>query len=332
MLSCNDPSRAARRVRLPGGLVGAGGRWARGTAVRMWRRSVGMAAGLVGLLVLAGCDLVSQQKVNEESESHYQDGLVSLRLMDYDGAIRHFEDALQVNPNSGAAHFELGHLFSEKRTNDIRALYHYQRYRELRPKDTNFHAVVEGRIFHCKIRLAQEFAAFLDQGHQNQHVATIEKLRQQLNQREIQIAELNYRLSLAPRASAPAVPEGSTGTAGPAVGPVPVPALALPQSNQLTPLTRAPSVRAASAPAPAAASGSGSGHAGVASGVGGGGAVRAVPPASVAVRRTHRVQSGETLARIAARYGVPLGRLQSANPRIDPRRLRPGTELVVPER
>ena len=44
----------------------------------------------------------------------------------------------------------------------------------------------------------------------------------------------------------------------------------------------------------------------------------------------HVVASGETLWAIARAYGIGLDELQSANPNLDPRRLRPGHELLIP--
>jgi len=44
---------------------------------------------------------------------------------------------------------------------------------------------------------------------------------------------------------------------------------------------------------------------------------------------THRVQPGESLARIARRYSISVAALRALNGGLDPARLRPGTELVV---
>ncbi len=57
--------------------------------------------------------------------------------MDYAGAIESFEKALEVNPRSGAAHFELGWLFKDKDPNPAAAIYHYEQYLKLRPKADN---------------------------------------------------------------------------------------------------------------------------------------------------------------------------------------------------
>jgi len=53
-----------------------------------------------------------------------------------------------------------------------------------------------------------------------------------------------------------------------------------------------------------------------------------VPPPVTA--RTHTVRSGENLTVIARRYGITLGALTAANPRLSPRRIMPGTELLLP--
>jgi membrane-bound lytic murein transglycosylase D len=50
----------------------------------------------------------------------------------------------------------------------------------------------------------------------------------------------------------------------------------------------------------------------------------------VAIFEGHVVQRGETLSGIAARYSVSLDGIMALNPRLNPRALRPGTELVIP--
>ena len=46
--------------------------------------------------------------------------------------------------------------------------------------------------------------------------------------------------------------------------------------------------------------------------------------------RVHTVAAGETLALIARRYGIKVSTLQTANPRVDARKLKPGQTLVIP--
>jgi LysM repeat protein len=52
----------------------------------------------------------------------------------------------------------------------------------------------------------------------------------------------------------------------------------------------------------------------------------------VSTSKTHVVRSGETPYSIARSYGVPVASLLSANPGVDPKRIRPGQPLSVPRR
>jgi membrane-bound lytic murein transglycosylase D len=45
---------------------------------------------------------------------------------------------------------------------------------------------------------------------------------------------------------------------------------------------------------------------------------------------THVVRRGERLARIAARYHLPTSEIQSANPKVNPSRLKAGSRVVIP--
>ncbi len=55
-----------------------------------------------------------------------------------------------------------------------------------------------------------------------------------------------------------------------------------------------------------------------------------LPPSERVNFLVHRVRRGETMGEIAQRYGVRLSRLQMANPRVRPRRMRIGQRLVIP--
>src|ERR1041385_7483050 len=93
----------------------------------------------VGLLVVAmtGCFPMGSSQPAEEQEAHFQTGRARVNGMDYGGAIEAFQKALEVNPHSGAAHFESGWLYAEKQPDPAAAIYHYERYLALRPKAEN---------------------------------------------------------------------------------------------------------------------------------------------------------------------------------------------------
>jgi LysM repeat protein len=56
----------------------------------------------------------------------------------------------------------------------------------------------------------------------------------------------------------------------------------------------------------------------------------ASPPPPTSADRTYRVVAGDTLSGIAARFGVPVGTLESANGITNPSLIRVGTVLVIP--
>jgi LysM repeat protein len=106
---------------------------------------------LVGLL-LSGC-LPSGPK-DEEKEQFYLAGKSRVNTMDFKGAVESFEKAVEVNPKSAPAHFELGWLYDQKESDPAAAIYHYERYLKLSP-NSGKEEMIKTRILACKQQLAQ---------------------------------------------------------------------------------------------------------------------------------------------------------------------------------
>jgi tetratricopeptide (TPR) repeat protein len=100
----------------------------------MLLRSV--AAALL-LLFCFGCSPKATAPVDEERNPYFVEGKERIGTRDYKGAIAAFEKALEGNPRSALAHFELGFLYeqhSAQREEDyVAALYHYNQVVRLRP-------------------------------------------------------------------------------------------------------------------------------------------------------------------------------------------------------
>ena len=111
--------------------------------------------GLAVLLCagLAGC-VPGQSQSEEQKEPHFLAGKSAINGMDYKGAIESFEKALEVNPHSSAAHFELAWLYDQKDPNPAAAVYHYEQYLRLQPGAGNAETVTN-RILACKQELAK---------------------------------------------------------------------------------------------------------------------------------------------------------------------------------
>lgn len=103
---------------------------------------------------LAGCFPSSQSQQDEEKEPHFLAGRSRVNAMDYNGAIEAFNQTLEANPHSAAAHFELGWLYAEKEGDPAAAIYHYQQYLKLRPKAENADTI-QDHVFRLKQELAK---------------------------------------------------------------------------------------------------------------------------------------------------------------------------------
>src|SRR2546429_3983468 len=97
-------------------------------------------AAILVLLCLwwSGCSPSSESGLDEEKEPNYLAGRSRKFAQDYTGAIEAFEQALEANRRSAAAHLELGLIYYQNVTSNwARAIYHFEKYLELRPKANN---------------------------------------------------------------------------------------------------------------------------------------------------------------------------------------------------
>jgi tetratricopeptide (TPR) repeat protein len=111
----------------------------------------------IALLLLAGLTLsgcLPSTSRDEEKEPHFLAGKSRVNTMDFKGAIESFEKAVEVNPQSAPAHFELGVLYDTKDSDPAAAIYHYERYLKLAP-NSGQEDKVKTRILACKQQLAQ---------------------------------------------------------------------------------------------------------------------------------------------------------------------------------
>jgi LysM repeat protein len=92
--------------------------------------------------------------LDEEREPHFLEGKSRLNARDYKGAAESFEKGLQINPHSAAAHFELALLCQQNRQDYAAAIYHFDRFLELRPR-SDYADIVKQRIVTCKQELAR---------------------------------------------------------------------------------------------------------------------------------------------------------------------------------
>ena len=113
------------------------------------------AISILLCLFVSGCFPDSESQMDERKEPNFISGMNLISAMDYQGAIEAFEKALEVNPRSASAHFELGWLYEEKAAepDPAAAIYHYDRYLKISPHSDKAD-VVRQIINRCKLELA----------------------------------------------------------------------------------------------------------------------------------------------------------------------------------
>src|SRR5262245_50115362 len=105
-------------------------------------------------VLLAGCRLGSSSQSDEQKDPYFLAGKNRLQERDYQGAIEMFEKALDVNPRSASAHFELGVLYEQQQADYAAALYHYGRATMLN-SNASFAELSRQRMQECKRELAK---------------------------------------------------------------------------------------------------------------------------------------------------------------------------------
>lgn len=249
---------------------------------------------LAGLLAMNGCYLSGESSVDEEKEPHFLEGKARVNSLDYAGAIESFEKALEVNPKSASAHFELGCLCDQREADPAAAVYHYEHYLKLRPNGDNCERA-RARIVACK----QELARAVSLGPVTQN---LQRDFEQLTEQNKKLTEDNKTLR----------DELERWKASSPTGHPPEPANTLSSSAR--------SVQFASAQLPITGSTTEAF-----------GAPRSARSNTIpAGMKTYTVKAGETPAAIARKYGIKVDALMAANPKLDARRMRVGQTLAIP--
>ena len=268
-----------------------------------------LAAALLG----AGCDRLTKGEDDERHEANFLNAINLQTQGRDDEALKAFNRALEANPQSASAHREIGQLCLDKKRDYALAVFHLRRHQQIKAsrsskttKDPGDYAV-EQQIKQAQILLAAEFT---DQIGQQQNQSKIDELKRRNAELETTVTRLNQQIALR---GAPVV------VANPAPPPpspqVQTQAAAVPVKDL------APGPVAAAAPAAVVRptdTKTGS---------------PAPKPASRApAARTHVVKAGEVPAAIARRYGISVQELMAVNKGIDPRRMRAGQTLNLPEK
>jgi tetratricopeptide (TPR) repeat protein len=119
------------------------------------------AAALLALAALAGgCFSAGETALDEQKDPHFLAGRRHLNSFNYTGAAESFERALENNPRSASAHFELAVLHEQKLPGPNAAavaIYHYDRFLQFAPQSERAE-LVRQRILSCRHEIARPVA------------------------------------------------------------------------------------------------------------------------------------------------------------------------------
>jgi tetratricopeptide (TPR) repeat protein len=262
--------------------------------MRFWIRFAFCALAVLLGAALGGC-APGQGQTDEEKEPHFVLGQGRVNAMDYPGALEAFEESLEANPQSAAAHFELGWLYEEKASDPAAAIYHYKRYLKLNPNAGNA-ALIKQHIDACKQQLAADVLGLPSSSAAQQQLEKLAEQNRELQQQVDQLQEIvkqwnaYYAGQSAARSNSP------------------------PQNNYIAQQNISPTPDDITAQPPAKP-----------------GMTQNKPtPPKPAKPRTHTVVAGETAAGIARKSGIKLSALGAANPGVNLARIRAGQVLNLP--
>lgn len=257
--------------------------------------------GLVLLcLCAAGCIPTRDGTQDEQREPHFLRGQELRKQLDNRGAAEAFERALETNPRSASAHFELGLLFEQPLNDPATAIFHFERFLKLRPTSDRAE-IVRQRVNNCKMELAKLFLIAPNapsvQKEMDKLKTEVERLGLENNQLRRHVEVLNSQVAARGAVPAPVAtppPAASLPAKKTAASPATAPPL-MPVSARIP---ETPAAKPAKAPAPSP--------------------------------RTHAVKKGDIPETIAKQYGVKLEALLAANPGLDPKRMKIGQPVTIP--
>lgn len=163
-------------------------------------------------IVLSGCNGGgAAQDQREERDPLVKRAQARKQAHDIDGAIELFNKALDRKPGMARAHLELGLVYDQDKEDYVRAIYHYERYLELRP-EAEKREIVEQLIQHAKM----SFAASLPD-KPSEAVREIAMLQQEISVLRDRLAEIQGAQQQAGKAAdAAKSAKPATGTTQPA--------------------------------------------------------------------------------------------------------------------
>lgn len=289
-----------------------------------------LAVAVVLFGTLSACSFGPRTGQADERDPHYLEGESREASKDNAGAVEAYLRAIENNPRNAAAHKRLGFIYSQNPEEQDSAIYHFKKLLQLRPADPHEDLIRE-HITRSRQKLAQAVA--------------VGPLTRQTQEELLRLKDENTRLQ---KMVAGLTQQVLQLQKSPPIQPSPtnIPSIALaPAQNVSGPLSPSPQTFSNATVTPVPNSGISSRNPGSAqtkpsanravrdtTQVGATNApVKSSGAARAATTTTHKVKAGETFGSIAKQKGLSPRALILANPNVDPRRLKAGQIIFIPE-
>ncbi|MGA1193830.1 MAG: LysM peptidoglycan-binding domain-containing protein [Kiritimatiellia bacterium] len=175
------------------------------------RRYLTAFTGLYLVLFFAGCGALERP---EERDPHVRRAREQRAAGDYAGSLDSYQKALDRRPQLARVHWEMGSIYDQFMTNELRAIYHYQRYLELDP-DAERRQLVEQLIGAARMSYAASLPNRPSEAIRElaRYKAEVSQLREALAEAQQEVAALK---GIAPPSGSAAVPAPRMAPAQPA--------------------------------------------------------------------------------------------------------------------
>jgi len=150
-----------------------------------WRMKLSGMVLIIVAAFLSGCS----RQVASLDDSDFRDPLIrkaqsKVRQGDKDGAVECLNSALERRPDLAQAHLSLALLYDDYKKDYVRAIYHYERYLELRPAAQK-RGLIEDLIRKAKVSFAASLSEQFPETGKKMQALEEENSRLKANLREV---------------------------------------------------------------------------------------------------------------------------------------------------
>lgn len=156
---------------------------------------------LAGLLVaVSGCGGPGAQDQREERDPLLKKAQARKNMNDFDGALELCQRAIDRKPAMARPHLDMALIYDQSKGDYLRAIYHYERYLEMRPQAEK-RDLIQELIRHAKLN----YAASLPE-QPSGAIQEIAMLKKEIESLRIQMARQKPSASVTTAQPAPAAP------------------------------------------------------------------------------------------------------------------------------